>query len=99
LNTPLGPGNKHLLSFLLPLTGPFGFLFFLSGLGDWIPQATNITFFYLVKVVFGSFALGIGCLLMILSHSYKSSGGYIFLTMLGYFLWVFFGLSITYVSV
>lgn len=95
----LGPGDKYAISFLLPLAGPFGFIFFLSGLNDWIPQPSNISFYYFIKVASGAMFLGVGCLLMILSHSYKRSGGYVLLTLLGYFLWLLFGLSITYVSV
>lgn len=95
----IGPGEGHAVSFLLPLAGPLGFMAFLFGINGWVPHVSNIDIFYIVKITTGSLCLAGGCLFLILCHSYWRAGWAVFLTVIGYLLWLLLGFSVTFVAV
>lgn len=91
----LTAGKYFLWIFLPILGGPFSIGGFYSGIPGVVPSGRLSLF----EVVCYVIPLGVGNLLMILSHSYKQSITTAFLTILGCLFWLLLGANVAFMSV
>lgn len=88
-------GKYFLLIFVTILAGPFSFLGFHFGFFGVIP-AGRVS---LLTAILYSFGMGSANIFLILSHSYKQNSTTMFLTLLGCFIWFFWGMAVAFVGV
>jgi hypothetical protein len=88
-------GRYFYLIFITIIAGPFSFLGFYFGIPGVVPS-DSLT---LLNALLYSLGLGAVNSAMILSHSYKQTRTFAFLTVMGCLIWVFLGIGVAFVGV